>query len=193
MLGHNRDVGSIIENRDVERCIYRRNSKEESALDVNVENPNMGKTTTTLRLQNITISRLQQWGTEATTSCSLASPPSGYNKGNNLFLSLSLFSVCSCALNYRHNDNHTINYTSLTIKFALGHIYTSMTFGLFTNMAPMGSLEHIYIYVPSSGERFSPGLQHPVLTGSSVAGYSTSTELLINSVLLTSHPEGLVS
>ena len=46
-----------------------------------------------------------------------------------------------------------------------------MTFGLFTSIATMGSLGHIYIYVPSSGERFSPGLRHPVLTGSSVAGY----------------------
>ena len=54
--------------------------------------------------------------------------------------------------------------------FALGHIYTNMTLGLFTDIAPMGSQKHIYIYVPSSGERFSPGLQHPVLTGSSLPG-----------------------
>ena len=26
----------------------------------------------------------------------------------------------------------------------------------------MGSQKHIYIYVPSSGERFSPGLRHPI-------------------------------
>ena len=112
MLGHNRDVRSSTENRDVVRCIYARNSKEESALDVNVENPNLGKATTALGLQNITISRLQQWGTEATTSCSLASPPGDYNRSNNLFLSLSLFSVHSYALNYRHNDNNTTNSTS---------------------------------------------------------------------------------
>ena len=31
------------------------NSKEESALDVNVENPNLGKTTTALRLQKISL------------------------------------------------------------------------------------------------------------------------------------------
>ena len=72
------------------------------------------KTTAALRLQNITISGLQQWGTEATTSCSLASPPGGYNRGNNLFLSLSLslFYVHNYALNYRNNDNDTTNSTS---------------------------------------------------------------------------------
>ena len=58
------------------------------------------KTTAALRLQNITITGLQQWGTEATTSCSLALSPGGYSRGNNLFLSLSLslFSVHSYAL-----------------------------------------------------------------------------------------------
>ena len=52
--------------------------------------PKLGKTTGALRLQNITMWGLQQWGTEATTSCSLASLPGGYNKGKDLFLSLTL-------------------------------------------------------------------------------------------------------
>ena len=55
MLGYNRDVKSSTEYRDVVRCIYIRNNKEESAQDVNVENPNLGKTTAALKLQNNTI------------------------------------------------------------------------------------------------------------------------------------------
>ena len=112
MLGHNRDVRSSTENKDVVRCIYTRNSKEESALDVNVENPDLGKTAAALRLQNITISSLQQRGTEATTYCSLASPPGGYNRGNNLFLSLSLHYTQLRSELYRSNDNGTTNSTS---------------------------------------------------------------------------------
>ena len=34
----------------------------------------------------------------------------------------------------------------------------------------MSSMKHIYIYVPSPGEKFSPGLHHPVLIGSSLSG-----------------------
>ena len=48
----------------------------------------------------------------------------------------------------------------LTNKFALSHIYTHMTFELFTHIAPGGSLEHIHICLPSSRlERLPPGLQ----------------------------------
>ena len=41
------------------------------------------------------------------------------------------------------------NYKNATTSkmFALSHIYTYMTFGLFIHMAPRGSQEHIYIYV----------------------------------------------
>ena len=92
------------------------------------------------------------------TSCSLASPTDGYNKGNDLFLTLthSLYTV-TLYINY-YND------TTNTTKFTLGHIYTNMTFGLFTNMAPVGSLEHIYIYVPS--------IRGEVLTGHAPSGSS---------------------
>ena len=55
-------------------------------------------------------------------------------------------------------------HQQLPIKFALGHIYTNMTFGLFTNIAPVGSLEHIYIYVPS--------IRGEVLTGPATSGSS---------------------
>ena len=52
----------------------------------------------------------------------------------------------------------------ISIKFALGHIYTNMTFGLFTNIALVGSLKHICIYVPSiRGEV----LTRPTTSGSS--------------------------
>ena len=51
-----------------------------------------------------------------------------------------------------------------TTKIALGHIYTNMTFGLFTKVASMGSQEHIYIYVPSIGGE--------VLTGPATSGSS---------------------
>ena len=51
-----------------------------------------------------------------------------------------------------------------TIKFALGYIYTNMTFGLFTNVAPVGSQEYIYIYVPS--------IRGEVLTGPATSSSS---------------------
>ena len=79
MLGHNRDVRSSTENRNV----------GEGTQNVNVENPNMGKTTVAHGLQDITMRGIQRWGTETTISCSLPSPTGGYNRGNNLFLSLS--------------------------------------------------------------------------------------------------------
>ena len=117
-----------------------------------------------LRLQNITISGLQQWSTEATTSCSLASPPGGYNRGNNLFLSLSILCIQLRSELYRNNNNDTTNSTLYTIQFALGRIYTNMNFKLFTNIALVGSLEHIYIYVPS--------IRGEVLTGSATSSSS---------------------
>ena len=70
--------------------------------------------------------------------------------------------------------------------FALGHIYTHMTFGLFTNIASRARGKHIYKYVPASGEyshrvsviRPMPGTPRPVCAGytssGSVTGYPSS-------------------
>ena len=88
----------------------------------------------------------------------------GYNRGNNLFLSLSL-SLYSYAHSLFWHQQET---TTTTKKFALTHIYTNMTFRLFTNIASMDSQKHIYEYVSSSGS-------YRVCTiRLSVAGYSAS-------------------
>ena len=122
-----------------------RNSKEESAPDVNLENPNLGKTTLVLRLQKISLYQ-------------------DYNNGAQRQQPLLLsFSVSSYTLNYITTTiiiQPTLH--THTIKFALGHIYTNMTFMLFTNVALMGSQEHIYMYVPS--------IRGEVLTGPATSG-----------------------
>ena len=90
--------------------------------------------------------------TEATTSCAPSSPRGGYNGGNDLStLSLSV-SIHSYAL-YTYNYKKVFNHINC---FALSHIYTHMTFGLFTHVAPRGSLEHIHICVPSNRSGGSP-------------------------------------
>ena len=67
-------------------------------------------------------------------------------------------SIHSYAL-YINIHNYSIQQ-HFSNKFALSHIYTNMTFGLFTHIAPGGSLEHIHICVPSSRSgRLPPGLQ----------------------------------
>ena len=52
ILGHNRAVGSSTENRN----------EREGTQNVNVENPNVGKTTAAHRLQNITMSENTEMG-----------------------------------------------------------------------------------------------------------------------------------
>ena len=67
----------------------------------------------------------------------LPSPHGGYNEATtSVSLSLSL-SLCTRAIQLL-----TKNATT-TKMFALSHIYTYMTFGLFIHMAPRGSREHI--------------------------------------------------
>ena len=88
---------------------------------------------------------IQRWGyIEATTSCTRSSPHGGYNGGNDLSLSLtlSLYTHARQLLTTKMQQQH--------FMFALSHIYTHMTFGLFTHMAPRGPQEHIYICVPSN-------------------------------------------
>ena len=65
---------------------------------------------------------------------------------------------------YHANNYSVCSYTHSYVKFAVGHIYTNMTFGLFTNIALVGSQEHIYIYVPS--------IRGEVLTGPATSGSS---------------------
>ena len=74
----------------------------------------------------------------------------------------------SLSLSPLYTQLHTLNYCHqlyiIYIKFSLGHIYTNMTFRLFTNIASVNSLEHICIYVPSiRGEV----LTRPTTSGSS--------------------------
>ena len=97
--------------------------------------------------------------TEATTSCTSTSPHGGYNGGNNLFLSLSLCHSHSRSVSIHSFALYTYNYI---IVFALSHIYTHMTFGLFTHMASRSSLAHIHVCVPSKRSGGSP----PVLRSS---------------------------
>ena len=84
-------------------------------------------------------------------------------------LSLSLVLYSRCTLLRIQQQLSTLSHT-LYNMFPLSHIFSDMTIRLFTNIAPMGSQKHIYKYVPSSGERFSPGLHHPALVGSSPSG-----------------------
>ena len=66
-------------------------------------------------------------------------------------LSLSLYTVThTMHIQLQKVFNNNLNC------FALTHIYTHMTFGLFTHMAPMGSLGHIYVCVPSNRSGGSP-------------------------------------
>ena len=79
--------------------------------------------------------------TEATTSFTPCSPHGGYSGVNDLFLFLSLYTQFS---HYTHTTTKVVNNNT---TFALSHIYTDMTFVLFTHMAPGGPQEHIYTRV----------------------------------------------
>ena len=104
-----------------------------------------GKTTTAHKLQKITMRGIQRGeNTEATTSCTPSSPHGGYNGGNNLFLSHTHTLTLLLYTGSRYSHNTTIMFHTSTV-FALSHIYTHMTFKLFTHMAPRGSLEHIHM------------------------------------------------
>ena len=59
------------------------------------------------------------------------SPHDGYNGGNELSLSLSLSLYLCLYTHALYNYKMFNNFT-----FALSHIYTHMTFRLFTHMAP---------------------------------------------------------
>ena len=124
--------------------------------NVNVENPNVGKTTVVHRLQKIT--RRDEYNdgesTEATTSCTPSSPHGGYNGGNDLSLCLSLTLSIHSYTHYAHTTTKVFNNNKLFCPKS--YLCTHMTFGLFTHMAPMGSLGHIYVCVPSNRSGGSP-------------------------------------
>ena len=125
-----------------------------------MENPNVGKTTSAHRLQDVTMRGLQNGAqrqrslapflrqravtTEATTSFTLS-------------LSLALYTVTL----YTHN---TITTLQPHVKVALSHIYTNMNFGLFTYVAPR-ALWNIFTYLFLSAGRggYHRAFNHPVL------------------------------
>ena len=139
----------------------------------------MGKTKGAHRLQTITMSKIQQRAQRQQPLSLNLRPVAVTTETQYLYRSLSLSLTLTLCPPITLISLYTIITTSLL--FALGHIYTNMIFGLFTNIAPVGPLGHIYIYFPSYGERFSPGLQRSVLTGSSLPGThipSGGTEIL---------------
>ena len=71
---------------------------------------------------------------------------------HSLTLTLSLYTHARQLLTTKMQQQH--------FMFALSHIYTHMTFGLFAHMAPRCPQEHIYICVPSNRlGGTSPGLR----------------------------------
>ena len=119
---------------------------KESTQDVYVENPEWEKTTGAHRLQLSLYENSTIRGSEATTSSSVSSPGGGYNRVS-LCISLSL---CTAVIHIQQYDN---NSTLITHKvIALSHIYTNITFRLFTNMSSL-----------------------PVLTGSVRSGFRISS------------------
>ena len=82
-----------------------------------------GKTSVTHGLQNISICREYRDEEERDDdlSFSLASPHVGYNRGNNLFLSLTL-SLCTVTL-YSHDTTTT---TTTSLSDALPHLASSI-------------------------------------------------------------------
>ena len=105
--------------------------------------------------------------TEATTSCTSTSPHGGYNRGNDLYVSLSLslsLSCCHSLYSYALYTNLK-SATTTTFMFSLSHIYTYMTFGLFTHVSlPIGRTDRNRV------------LDHPVLPIFSSGGTCFPTE-----------------
>ena len=75
--------------------------------------------------------------TEATTSCSPSSPHAAVTIEATSSLSLTLFHAVS--VHTRYTTNFTNVSTTTSKMLALSHIYTYMTFGLFTHVSlPIG-------------------------------------------------------
>ena len=149
------------------------------------------------------VKRIQQGGTEATTSCSHSSPGGGYNReslcvSHSLSLSFSLslsLSLSLCVtLCIAVTPNNSIHHHTL---FALGYIYTNMTFGLFTNIVTNRLTETYFhlcrLHLVRGSQwacviRFSPGLSlpgtHIPSGGTEIVIYETSRWLKYGAVLL---------
>ena len=125
--------------------------------NVNVENPNVGKTTSNPQTAEYTMR--EEYSDREHRGNDLLHPFFATRwlqwRQRPLSLSLALSNLFTKFPHYSHNAP-----TNYIHKLALSHIYTHMTFGLFTHIAPRGSLEHILICVPSSQSgRLPPGLQ----------------------------------
>ena len=148
----------------------KRDTKErKNTQEVNVENPKLGeKTTAAHRLQTITM-----W--ECTTVSSLRQRPRAHKSSPQVAVTIEAttsfsLSLSLCTVTHSHflHQQEKSQRPTHSKRLALSHIYTNMTFRLFTNIATMGSQKHIYEYVSSSGS-------YRVCTiRLSVAGYSSS-------------------
>ena len=102
-----------------------------------VENPNVGKTTAVHRLQTITMivnvcTTVKLRGNDLElTIFATGGGNTQRQRPLTLSLSIALFTLAPTRVAI-HNEQH---YCSSNKQFALGHIYTNMTFGLFTNIA----------------------------------------------------------
>ena len=123
-LGHNRTVRLCTDNRKID--------KGRDDTNINMETQKCGKTTAVQKLQNTlreTVTMMKHGGN--TLLHFFFATRGGYNGGNDLSLSLS---VSTRVIQPRYKKNY--------LFFALSHIYTYMTFRLFTHMSlPIGQTD----------------------------------------------------
>ena len=136
--------------------------KRRGYTNVNMENPNVGKTTSSPQTAEYTMreeySDREHRGNDLLHPFFATRWLQWRQRPLCLSLALSLTFLHSFS---RYSHNAPTNYIH---KLALSHIYTHMTFKLFTHIAPRGSLEHIHICIPfSRSEDHHQVLDHPVL------------------------------
>ena len=157
MLGHNRGIGpthrktgntkcTVSVERRVHRMFYVENPKWEKPRESSNSNYHYEQRCTMVKLQgnNLELTIFATGGGNTQRQRPL-----------RLSLSLSLSRLLS-SLSLSGKQKMSNN----TKLFALSHIYTHMTFGLFTNIASRALGKHIHKYVPASGSR-SGYLHHP--------------------------------
>ena len=142
--------------------------EREGTQNVNVENPIVGKTTAAHRLQKITM-REELRDMEAQRQRPLfpllRHTAVTIEETTSFSLSLSLYTVTL----YSHNTTSTTMF-NLHNRVALSHIYTHMTFRLFTHIAPGSSQAHIHICVHFGREGYHRVFNHPVIHTSHLEG-----------------------